>query len=173
MMTKLGIAQRGAPVLTAPTRPFDLPAEAAEVERILAELERVADEVERCHDFEPTGMGIAAPQIFIGRSVAIFRPLGQPQVVLVNPRIIRCDPADEADWYEDSEGCLSFFDLRCWVPRPRLIVVAHQTLSGAEVTTTFQKDRQARDVMHEVDHLEGRLCLDRMREHGRIEDLTA
>src|SRR5262245_44434394 len=107
VMAGLGITQLGDPLLRQPTRPIRLPDEAAAAVRLVARLAAVADQVQRRYDFT-TGMGIAAPQIGVDRSVAIFRPPGAVQVVLINPVVLATDPADEADWGEDSEGCLSF-----------------------------------------------------------------
>jgi peptide deformylase len=161
-MAELGIIQLGDPVLSTATEPFVLPEESREVTRIVKRLNSVADRVLQRHEFTTGAMGLAAPQLGENRSIAVFRPSGEDQVVLINPQIISIEPAEEIDWDEDTEGCLSYFDFRCWVARPRVVVVANRTLTGEKVITTFDKGRQARDVLHEIDHLNGVLCLDRM-----------
>lgn len=158
-MRNLGVVQHGAPVLTEPARPFDLPAErdAAEqtVEMLFASMERIA----HVHPFAK-GMGIAAPQIGIGRAAAVVQPAedGAGAIVLLNPRITAS--SDEID--EQYEGCLSFFDVRGLVPRPLRITVETTAIDGTTVTTVYERGL-ARLVHHEVDHLDGLLYLNRMR----------
>jgi peptide deformylase len=159
-MAALGILQLGDPILSSGTIPFKVADELDELVRIVERLNATADEVQLLHTFNTGGMGIAAPQIGVGRSVAVFRPNDDDPVVLINPRVVRCEPDDEAAWEEDTEGCLSFFDFRCWVRRPRVLVVEHVSLTGEQLVTTFDKGRQARDVLHEIDHLNGILCFD-------------
>ena len=62
---------------------------------------------------------------------------------------------------EQYEGCLSFFDYRGLVPRPLRIEVEHARYDGTRVITSFER-AMARLVAHEIDHLEGRLYVDRM-----------
>lgn len=71
-MKSIGIVQEGAPVLTELTRPFELPREAAEAREIVAALHAAADRAATVHTFSK-GMGVAAPQIGVGRRVAIVR----------------------------------------------------------------------------------------------------
>ncbi|MBO0869728.1 MAG: peptide deformylase [Micromonosporaceae bacterium] len=170
VMAGLGIIQLDDPALRRSTRPLRLPEEAAELGWLVTRLAAVADQVQRRYDFTRTGMGIAAPQIGVDRSVAIFRPPGAAQLVLINPVVLSAEPAEETGWGEVSEGCLSFFDIRCRVPRPQRIVVLHLAPSGEELTAAFEAGRLAGDVLHEIDHLNGVLCLDRMRPDGRIVD---
>ncbi|MFI5915579.1 peptide deformylase [Dactylosporangium sp. NPDC051541] len=160
IMADLGIVQLGDPMLTNGTRPFDLPRERDEVLRILDRLTKVADAVERVHEFVGGQMGLAAPQIGEPRSIAIFRSAGRPQLALINPQVIEVGPAAPADWEEATEGCLSFFDFRCTFPRPRTAVISYRTPTGDEAIATFDQGRLARDVLHEVDHLYGVLCVD-------------
>ncbi|GAA3449581.1 peptide deformylase [Dactylosporangium matsuzakiense] len=160
VMAALGIVQLGDPMLTTGTRPFDLPRERDEALRILDRLTATADAVERVHDFVGGQMGLAAPQIGESRSIAIFRSAGVPQLALINPRVIEVGPASHSDWAEDTEGCLSFFDFRCTFRRPRTAVISYLTPAGDEAVARFTHGRLARDVLHEVDHLYGVLCVD-------------
>lgn len=158
-MRTLGVVQRGAPILTELARPFDLPAEreAAEaaVDALFASMERIG----RVHPFAK-GMGIAAPQIDIGRAAAVVQPPdeGAGAIVLLNPRVT--EASDDTD--EQYEGCLSFFDVRGLVPRPLRITVETTTLDGTQDTTVYKRGL-ARLVAHEIDHLAGQLYLSRMR----------
>lgn len=158
-MRNLGVVQQGAPILAEVARRFDLPAEreAAEqtVDALFASMERIA----QVHPFAK-GMGIAAPQIGVGRAAAVVQPAeqGAGAIVLLNPRVT--DVSDDTD--EQYEGCLSFFDVRGMVPRPLSITVETTTLDGITVTTTYERGL-ARLVLHEVDHLFGMLYVRRMR----------
>lgn len=60
-MKSIGIVQEGTSVLTDPTRPFELPREAAEAREIVAALHAAADRAATVHTFSK-GMGVAAPQ---------------------------------------------------------------------------------------------------------------
>jgi peptide deformylase len=156
LMADEGIIQRGADILAREARTFraggDLD-EAADVVRTLVE---AADRVQRRHDFA-NGMGLAAPQIGIDRAAALVRPPGADPIVLLNPRVLRRCKFDDVRY----EGCLSFFDVRGQVPRPRWFDLEYLTLDGTTVRRRFSNG-VARLVMHEVDHLFGKLYVERM-----------
>ena len=156
-MKSVGIIQDGDPILTTPARPFELPTEAEVARRVVAELNSAAFRVAAVHTFGK-GLGIAAPQIGIDRSAAIVRTHDGATITLLNARII--EQSGEQD--KQYEGCLSFFDVRCMVPRPRRIEVEHQEIDGTRRITVFE-DGVARLAAHEIDHLHGVLCRDRMR----------
>ncbi|MFJ1590754.1 peptide deformylase [Kitasatospora albolonga] len=158
-MRGLGVVQNGAPVLAEPAQVFDLPTERDEAEQIIERLFSAMERVGQVHPFAK-GMGIAAPQIAIGRAAAVVRPPdpGAPAIVLLNPRITDRSSGED----EQYEGCLSFFDVRGLVPRPLRITVEATTLEGRLVTTTYEHGL-ARLVHHEIDHLDGLLYTARMR----------
>ncbi|WP_432832488.1 peptide deformylase [Dactylosporangium sp. CA-092794] len=162
VMAALGIVQLGDPILTTATRPFALPDERDELRRILDRLTAIADAVQRVHDFSTGAMGLAAPQIGEPRSVAIFRAAGAPQLALINPRVVEVGPAGRPEWEERTEGCLSFFDFRCVLRRPRSAVISYRTPAGEPAIVRFDHGRLAGDVLHEVDHLGGVLCADHL-----------
>jgi peptide deformylase len=157
VMAGLGIAQEGEQILRQVARDFDLPREAEDARRVVAELNSAAERVAQAHVFGK-GMGIAAPQIGIGRAAAIVRTPNGDTITLFNPRIVETS-ADEDEQYE---GCLSFFDLRGRVPRPLAIHVEHTDIDGHTRTTVYERGT-ARLVAHEIDHLHGKLYLDHMR----------
>ncbi|MFF9788665.1 peptide deformylase [Streptomyces nigrescens] len=157
-MRDLGVVQHGAGILTEPARAFDLPAERDEAERITDELFAAMERIGQVHPFAK-GMGIAAPQIGIGRAAAVVQPPGDgPAIILLNPRITTC--SEEMD--EQYEGCLSFFDVRGLVPRPLKITVETTSLTSETVTTVYDRGL-ARLIHHEIDHLNGQLYTARMR----------
>ncbi|QRX93327.1 peptide deformylase [Streptomyces noursei] len=156
-MRDLGVVQRGAGILAEPARGFDLPAERDVAEHVVDELFAAMARIGQVHPFAK-GMGIAAPQIGIGRAAAIVQPPGHAAaIVLLNPRIITC--SNQLD--EQYEGCLSFFDVRGLVPRPLKITVETTALAGETVTTVYERGL-ARLVHHEIDHLDGLLYTARM-----------
>ncbi|MET9310079.1 peptide deformylase [Streptomyces sp. P9-2] len=155
-MKSIGIVQEGTSVLTEPTRPFELPREATEAREIVAALHAAADRAATVHTFSK-GMGVAAPQIGVGRRVAIVRPADGDAIALLNPVVVE----ESSDTDEQFEGCLSFFDVRGKVPRPRTLRVRHQDFDGTCQTTIFTNGL-ARLVAHEVDHLDGVLYVARM-----------
>lgn len=159
-MTAAGIVQRGEPILAATARPFDLPAEAGEADDVVDQLFAAMQRVREHHVFGK-GMGLAAPQIGIGRAAAVIAPPdpdAEP-LVLLNPRVISAS----AETDEQYEGCLSFFDVRGLVPRPLRLEVAHTRLDGRQVVAVLNA-ALARLAGHEIDHLYGRLYTDRMGE---------
>ena len=145
------------PVLAEAARPFDLPEEAETARRVVAQLASSLERVGQVHNFSK-GMGLAAPQIGIGRAAAIVRTPDGETITLLNPRITD-ESADRDDQYE---GCLSFFDVRGMVPRPLAIEVEHQDIDGTVRITTFERGT-ARLVCHEIDHLFGMLYRSRMK----------
>src|SRR5258708_4196024 len=155
-METLGVVQLGDPVLTPEARRFELPGEAEDARRVVAQLVSTLERVSQVHTFAK-GMGLAAPQIGIGRAAAVIRSPDGDSVTLLNPRIIG-ESAEEDQQYE---GCLSFFDVRGMVPRPLEIEVEHQTIDGVTRITTFDHGT-ARLVAHEIDHLRGVLYRTRM-----------
>jgi peptide deformylase len=144
----------GDPILREVARPFDLPAEAEDARRVIGFLASAMERVEKVHTFDK-GMGIAAPQIGIGRATALVRTPDGETTTLINPKVIEETPGDE-----QYEACLSFFDVRGVVNRPLTLHVEHQDIEGQRHITIF--DRGARLVAHEIDHLHGVLYTDRM-----------
>ena len=157
-MRGIGIVQRGADLLRQRARHFQLPREQAEADEAVSALRLTLDRLEDVHDFSK-GVGLAASQIGLAVAAAIVRPpeRGAEPVVLLNPRVV--DESGETD--EQYEGCLSFFDYRGLVRRPLRVDVEHARFDGTRVITSFER-AMARLVSHEIDHLDGRLYVDRM-----------
>lgn len=161
-MATLGVVQLGDPLLRQQARPFTLPTEAEDARRVVAELHSALARVAQAHVFGK-GLGIAAPQIGIGRAAAVIRTPGGKIITLLNPQII--DQSDDQD--EQYEGCLSFFDVRGKLPRPLRIQVEHQHIDGGIHITVFERGT-ARLVAHEIDHLAGVLYTDRMADTASV-----
>ncbi|WP_433259481.1 peptide deformylase (plasmid) [Streptosporangium sp. CA-135522] len=159
-MKAAGIVQAGDAILAATATPFDLPADVAQAREVIDALFAALQRVREQHVFGK-GMGLAAPQIGIGRAAAIVIPPDPDAdaIVLLNSRVT--DASTETD--EQYEGCLSFFDVRGMVGRPLTLEVEHTGLDGHTKITAFPYGL-ARLVAHEIDHLAGRLYTSRMRE---------
>jgi len=155
-MRELGIVQDGDPILRQPAAPFALPTEAEDARRLVAQLQAAIERVRQVHTFSK-GVGMAAPQIGVGRAAALVRPPGGPPIVLLNPRVV--EESSRTD--EQYEGCLSFFDVRGLVRRPLTLHVEHQDVTGQRRITIFENG-VARLFAHEIDHLNGVLYLDRL-----------
>lgn len=101
------------------------------------------------------GIGIAAPQIGVGKRVAIINGRDGP-FAIINPRIIRRSLRTATD----EEGCLSIPGVFGLVRRPKTVTVAFTDLDGHA-----HKDKVtgllARVFQHEIDHLNGVLFIDR------------
>ncbi|MFC7529138.1 peptide deformylase [Actinoplanes sp. GCM10030250] len=163
-MRGIGIIQRGSDLLRQRARHFQLPREGSAardvVTRLLTSLGRLQD----LHEFSK-GVGLAAPQIGTPVAAAVVRPpeLDLDPVVLLNPRVV----GESHEYDEQYEGCLSFFDYRGLVARPMRIEVEHARFDGTRVVTTFER-ALARLISHEIDHLEGRLYVDRMNAESKL-----
>ena len=99
------------------------------------------------------GMGLAAPQLGIPWCVAVVR-VATVEIVLIDP-IILTQRGRQAGW----EGCLSIPDRVAWVVRPAEVVMSTLDLEGRR-TRVRVTDLVARAVVHEIDHLRGRLYSD-------------
>ncbi len=114
------------------------------------------------------GAGLAAPQAGVGLRLVIFAVEDNPRypevepvpaTVLINPQITILDETLEQGW----EGCLSLPGLRGLVPRYRTIHYSGYDQHG-ELIKREASDFHARLVQHEVDHLDGILYPQRIRD---------
>jgi peptide deformylase len=103
------------------------------------------------------GVGLAAPQIGVSRKIAVIdvsngeRP--EDKLVLINPAIVKVDGKQEGE-----EGCLSIPGFREQVRRGRSVVIRARNARG-EVFEQTGEDLLARALLHETDHLYGKLYI--------------
>jgi peptide deformylase len=162
-MRDLGIRQEGDPILRRVASSFVLPAEADEATALHDELVDYVQRLSRIYPFTK-GMGLAAPQIGVSRTLAVVRPPDSDAVVaLLNPVVTWQSPEED----EQYEGCLSFFDVRGKTRRPLAIRVRVEDPDGSSRIVTFDHGL-ARLVLHEIDHLAGRLYADRLVEGSAL-----
>jgi len=114
------------------------------------------------------GVGLAANQAGVPLRVIVAEQKKNPRYpraenfplrILINPRIVRYSRAVQADW----EGCLSIPGYRGKVPRSRKIVFEATDENGKKLGETAE-GFFARVLQHEIDHLNGILFIDRMRD---------
>lgn len=108
--------------------------------------------------------GISAPQIGVNTRVIVinntlnFKNTSETDtLVLINPEII--SDYSEEELVNGMEGCLSFPESFVAVLRPKTIKVRYKDVDWNELETVFYND-QAREILHEVDHLDGKLLID-------------
>jgi peptide deformylase len=115
------------------------------------------------------GIGLAAPQIGISKQLAIIKLSEESDrypdmedsesFVIFNPKISVLDENEQGFW----EGCLSVPGLRGFVERPRSIRVDYLD-ENAEPVFIEIEDFLATVFQHELDHLIGKLYVDRMKD---------
>src|SRR5580704_12092430 len=165
----LPIVECGDPVLRRPAEPVD-PAEldTSELQLLIAQLRATMEAA--------PGVGLAAPQVGVPIQLAVLQDgperwgqlteeertarqrNGLDFTVLVNPTLRLTGDRDQVSFYE---GCLSVPGLTGVVARHRAVRVEALDEYGQPVDRVFS-GWAARIVQHEVDHLGGRLYLDRV-----------
>ncbi len=111
----------------------------------------------------PACVGLAANQIGVGLRAFAIDIAGHRKarscaglVVLLNPEVVEASDPDIA-----REGCMSVPDLTGDVARPSRVVVRGLAPTGAE--RIIEADAfEARALLHELDHLDGKVFLDRV-----------
>jgi len=103
------------------------------------------------------GVGLAAPQIGVGRKIAVIDCSNgenpAEKLVLINPTILHVEGKQVGE-----EGCLSIPGFREQVRRGKRVTVRAQNAIGEEFEMTGE-DLLARAFLHETDHLYGRLYI--------------
>ena len=105
------------------------------------------------------GRGIAAPQIGVAKRVVFLRLPGEDPWPLVNPKIVERSSERIVVW----DACLSFLSIFMQVERNRDITVGYQDLQGGTHEIQAGELRNLSELLqHEIDHLDGVLCIDRV-----------
>ena len=115
------------------------------------------------------GIGLAAPQVFQSQQVVVMECKGDPGfplTILINPQIIGHSPVTTEGW----EGCLSVDGLRGRVKRAVGVRVKFLDRDGKSVELDAA-GLYAVCIQHELDHLMGRLFLDRMTDLSTLTQL--
>ena len=103
------------------------------------------------------GVGLAAPQIGISKRLAVidttFKEDPNAKLVLANPEIIHTEGR-----VTQNEGCLSIPEFREPVTRARKVTIRAQDVNGKWFEKTGE-ELLARALLHETDHLNGKLYI--------------
>lgn len=161
-MSKLDIVQYGDPVLRKVT------SRVIKFDKSLRKL--VEDMFETMYASE--GVGLAAPQIGVSKRVLVLdvdypskryideqtkkEVASYSPLVLINPVIIQ-----KEGQIVSKEGCLSFPNVYLNIIRYESIVIRYQDLLGKERKMASKSDLLCRCIQHEIDHLDGRLFIDK------------
>lgn len=153
---KLPLAYYGDPVLRKKTLPVE------KIDESIHQLVRDMAETMEAND----GCGLAAPQVHLSLSLFITcipRYVDEETVlpgelrVFINPKIIAYSP----EVWPCQEGCLSIPGLRETVVRPLKVTIQATNLEGNSFEEEFI-GFDAHVVMHENDHINGVLYIDRL-----------
>ncbi len=115
--------------------------------------------------YEAGGVGLAAPQVGWSVRLCVVNPRPDDrsgEMVLVNPVLAEAEGSEVAE-----EGCLSLPEVRGNVARWARVKVRWYSLDG-ERKEQEAEGLLARIFQHEIDHLEGRLIIDRMTPASRL-----
>jgi peptide deformylase len=177
---RLKIVQVGEPVLRQRARPL------SQEEIALPETQQLIAWMHETMRDAP-GVGLAAPQVGLAVQLAVIEDRPEyskdisaerlaererkpvPFQVLINPRIVE-QSADRAEFFE---GCLSLAGFSALVKRSRQIAVEYLDDRG-QPRRIEAEGWYARILQHEIDHLHGRLYIDRMdsRSFMSVDNLT-
>lgn len=108
--------------------------------------------------YEANGVGLAAPQVGIRKRIVVVDVTGEDPVALINPVILEKD--GEQTGYE---GCLSVPGKTGIVTRANHVVVEAYN-ENMEKFTIEAEELMARALQHEIDHLDGVMYVDLVKE---------
>ena len=158
---KLNIVKIGNPILRKKARPIALSRFRSKTFwALLGEMARTMRSAR--------GVGLAANQVDKDQRIFVMECRGNkryprvdsfPLQVYLNPKIVRYSKAT----VEGYEGCLSIPGFRGSVPRSESITLEALTPNGKKISKVF-KGFEARVVQHEMDHLNGRFYIDRIKD---------
>lgn len=152
-MSVMSIVHYPEPVLLTVGKPVEDDEFGEELERLAADMfETMAD---------AGGVGLAAPQVGISKRLFVMDipptdERAHERHVLVNPEIISIEGEQVGE-----EGCLSFPGLFQVVKREMRVIARARNVRGEEFELDVA-DLAARCILHETDHCDGIVFLDRM-----------
>lgn len=156
------VTKHGERVLKTPCPPLDYEAFKAELPALIKDMWATMAAAR--------GVGLAAPQVGLSLRLAIIdvKPEGKPQrLVLINPEVISLEGTQK-----EEEGCLSLPGVYSKLARAARVRVRALGVDGIpwEMTGT---GLLARAFQHEIDHLDGKLFLDRLPFEEKLKVLDA
>lgn len=134
-----------------------------ETREIIADMVRLSLDWEKAHPFELSA-AMAAPQMGVNQRIIIVRDdfddkKNNSFTALINPEVIKTD----GKVIKEHEGCLSVPEIYGLIGRPHKVKVKAMLEDGTEVRLKAD-GYLARTLMHEIDHLNGVLFIDHIRD---------
>ena len=105
--------------------------------------------------YEADGVGLAAPQVGVRKRIAVV-DVGEGPVVLINPEVVSSEGEQTGN-----EGCLSVPGKCGVVTRPLKVKVKTRNMNW-EWEEIEGEELFARAMLHEMDHLDGILYVDKV-----------
>lgn len=134
-----------------------------EISNIIDKMREASLEWEKSHPYELSA-AMAAPQLGFDRRIIIIRDDLDDKnnlsfTALVDPEVIKTEGKIKKDY----EGCLSVPFIYGLVPRPTKVKIKALLEDGTPVRIRAE-DSLARTLLHEIDHLDGVLFIDHIRD---------
>ena len=134
-----------------------------EILGVIADMRKLSLNWEADHPYELSA-AMAAPQMGVLKRIIIIRDDMEDKknasfTALINPEVIRTEGKVKTDY----EGCLSVPSIYGMVPRATKVKVKAMLEDGTEVRIKAT-DELARTLLHEIDHLNGILFIDHIRD---------
>ena len=134
-----------------------------ETHDIIADMVRLSLDWEKQHPYELSA-AMAAPQMGVNQRIIIVRDdfddkQNNTFTALINPEVIKT----EGKIIKEQEGCLSVPEIYGLVGRPNKVKIKAQLEDGKEIRLKAD-GYLARTLMHEIDHLNGILFIDHIRD---------
>jgi len=107
--------------------------------------------------YHANGVGLAAPQVGISERLIVI-DVGEGPLILINPKIVEKEGQDR-----DVEGCLSIPGRSEYITRAAKVKATGINLDGKPITVEGE-GLLARALQHEIDHLDGILFIDYLKE---------
>ena len=134
-----------------------------ETKKIVNEMVKSSLAWEKEHPYELSA-AMAAPQLGFNTRIIIIREDMEDKknssfIALIDPEVIKT----EGKMIKDYEGCLSVPTIYGLVPRPSKARIKAKLIDGTEVRIKAS-DTLARTLLHEIDHLDGILFIDHIKD---------
>ncbi len=159
-MKTLPIVQFGDPVLRKKTPPLTMDQiRSSTIQKLIPVMFRTMKDI---------GVGLAAPQVGLSLRIAVIEikssdPRAKvkpfPKTVVINPKILSYSQKQSPKW----EGCLSLRNVAAQAMRSENIVVSYLDEKGNKHKQEFT-GFTAQVFQHEIDHLNGTLYVDRVKD---------
>jgi peptide deformylase len=142
---------------------------AKKVEKVTKDIQKLLDDMLETMR-RANGMGLAGPQVGVSQRIAVVETEKKDDVpgsgvtyTLINPEVVKLS---EETW-QHQEGCLSIPGWRGDVERPLKVVVRALDRQGNRQKIEAE-GIVARAILHEIDHLDGVLYIDKLVSPDRV-----